>query len=122
LAVFPDLNGPLTEAQKTRIYQAFKRGASGRQADQAVRPHKTTIYRVINEVRATARIMEMPLDFIPNAGLLRKGADNAILGPMLNSIHRPRRRAASWPAAVFGELVRDAAAQSRAGSPLVPQV
>src|SRR5918994_4183245 len=28
LAIFPDVNGPLTEAQKTRIYQGFKRGAS----------------------------------------------------------------------------------------------
>jgi RNA polymerase primary sigma factor/RNA polymerase sigma factor len=28
LAIFPDNSGPLTEAQKTRIYQAFRRGTS----------------------------------------------------------------------------------------------
>src|SRR6185503_10060244 len=45
---------------------------------------KTTIYRVINEVRA-ARIMELPLDYINNARFARKGADKAILGPMPES-------------------------------------
>jgi len=81
LAVFPDLNGPLTDAQKTRIYQAFKRGATVDKLTKQFGRTKTTIYRVINEVRA-ARIMEMPLDFIPNARFSRKGADAAILGPM----------------------------------------
>ena len=81
LAIFPDLNGPLTEAQKTRIYQAFKRGASVDKLMKQFGRTKTTIYRVINEVRA-ARIMELPLDFIPNPRFARKGADNAILGPM----------------------------------------
>jgi RNA polymerase primary sigma factor/RNA polymerase sigma factor len=84
LAIFPDLNGPLTEAQKTRIYQAFKRGASVDKLMKQFGRTKTTIYRVINEVRA-ARIMEMPLDFIANARFSRKGADNAILGPMPES-------------------------------------
>jgi RNA polymerase primary sigma factor/RNA polymerase sigma factor len=81
LAIFPDLNGPLTEAQKTRIYQAFKRGASVEKLIKQFGRTKTTIYRVINEVRA-ARIMELPLDFIPNPRFSRKGADKAILGPM----------------------------------------
>jgi RNA polymerase primary sigma factor/RNA polymerase sigma factor len=84
LAIFPDMNGPLTEAQKTRIYQAFKRGASVDKLMKQFGRTKTTIYRVINEVRA-ARIVEMPLDCIPNARFSRKGADNAILGPMPES-------------------------------------
>ena len=45
---------------------------------------KTTIYRVINEVRAP-RIMELPLDFIPNPRFARKGAEKACLGPMPDS-------------------------------------
>jgi RNA polymerase primary sigma factor/RNA polymerase sigma factor len=81
LAIFPDMNGPLTEAQKTRIYQAFKRGASVEKLMKQFSRTKTTIYRVINEVRAT-RIAELPLDCIPNARFSRKGADKAILGPM----------------------------------------
>jgi RNA polymerase primary sigma factor len=84
LAIFPDLNGPLTEPQKTRIYQAFKRGASVDKLTKQFGRTKTTIYRVINEVRA-ARIIELPLDFIPNPRFARKGADKAILGPMPDS-------------------------------------
>ena len=81
LAIFPDLNGPLTEAQKTRIYQGFKRGASVDKLMKQFGRTKTTIYRVINEVRA-ARIMELPLDYINNARFARKGAEKACLGPM----------------------------------------
>jgi RNA polymerase primary sigma factor/RNA polymerase sigma factor len=84
LAIFPDLTGPLTEAQKTRIYQAFKRGASVDKLTKQFGRTKTTIYRVINEVRA-ARIMELPLDFIPNSRFSRKGAEKACLGPMPQS-------------------------------------
>jgi RNA polymerase primary sigma factor/RNA polymerase sigma factor len=81
LAIFPDLTGPLTEAQKTRIYQAFKRGASVDKLTKQFGRTKTTIYRVINEVRA-ARIVELPLDYIPNPRFSRKGAEKACLGPM----------------------------------------
>jgi RNA polymerase primary sigma factor/RNA polymerase sigma factor len=84
LAIFPDLTGPLTEAQRTRIYQAFKRGASVDKLTKQFGRTKTTIYRVINEVRA-ARIMELPLDFIPNPRFSRKGAEKACLGPMPES-------------------------------------
>jgi RNA polymerase primary sigma factor len=81
LAIFPDNSGPLSEAQKTRIYQAFRRGTTVDKLIKQFGRTKTTIYRVINEVRAQ-RIMELPLDFIPNARFMRKGADAACLGPM----------------------------------------
>jgi RNA polymerase primary sigma factor/RNA polymerase sigma factor len=81
LAVFPDLTGPLNEAQKTRIYQAFKRGVSVEKLMKQFGRTKTTIYRVLNEVRAQ-RIMELPLDFIANPRFSRKGADVACLAPM----------------------------------------
>jgi RNA polymerase primary sigma factor len=81
LAVFPDLTGPLNEAQKTRIYQAFKRGTSVEKLMKQFGRTKTTIYRVLNEVRAQ-RIMELPLDFIPNPRFARKGAEAACLAPM----------------------------------------
>ncbi len=84
LAIFPDLNGPLTELQKTRIYQGFKRGTSVDKLMKQFGRTKTTIYRVINEVRA-ARIKELPLDYIPNPRFSRKGAEKACLGPMPDS-------------------------------------
>lgn len=84
LAIFPDMNGPLTEVQKTRIYQGFKRGASVDKLMKQFGRTKTTIYRVINEVRA-ARILELPLDYINNPRFARKGAEKACLGPMPES-------------------------------------
>jgi RNA polymerase primary sigma factor len=98
LAVFPDLTGPLNEAQKTRIYQAFKRGVSVDKLVKQFGRTKTTIYRVLNEVRAQ-RIMELPLDFIPNPRFARKGAEAACLGPMPDSDTPARkvRRPAGLP-------------------------
>jgi RNA polymerase sigma factor (sigma-70 family) len=98
LAIFPDLTGPLTEAQKTRMFQAFKRGASVDKLTKQFGRTKTTIYRVINEVRA-ARIMELQLDFIPNPRFSRKGADKACLGPMPQSdtATKKARRPAGLP-------------------------
>jgi RNA polymerase primary sigma factor/RNA polymerase sigma factor len=84
LAIFPDNSGPLTEAQKTRIYQAFRRGTNVERLTKQFGRTKTTIYRVINEVRA-ARILELPLDFIANPRFARKGADKLCLGPMPES-------------------------------------
>jgi RNA polymerase primary sigma factor len=84
LAIFPDISGPLTDAQKTRVYQAFRRGTSVDRLTKQFGRTKTTIYRVINEIRAQ-RIMELPLDFIPNARFARKGAEKACLGPMPES-------------------------------------
>jgi RNA polymerase primary sigma factor/RNA polymerase sigma factor len=80
-AIFPALGGPLTEAQKHNVYQAYRRGASVEKLCSDYNRTKTTIYRVIGEVRAQ-RIMELPLDCIDNPRFSRKGADNAILGDM----------------------------------------
>jgi RNA polymerase primary sigma factor/RNA polymerase sigma factor len=98
LAIFPDLTGPLTEPQKTRIYQAFKRGASVDKLMKQFGRTKTTIYRVINEVRA-ARIMELPLDFIPNPRFSRKGSEKACLGPMpaIDTAAKKARRPSGLP-------------------------
>jgi RNA polymerase primary sigma factor/RNA polymerase sigma factor len=98
LAVFPDLTGPLNEAQKTRIYQAFKRGVSVDKLVKQFGRTKTTIYRVLNEVRAQ-RILELPLDLIPNPRFSRKGAEAACLAPMPESETAARkvRRPAGLP-------------------------
>jgi RNA polymerase sigma factor (sigma-70 family) len=92
-AIFPALGGPLTDAQKHNVYQAYRRGATVDKLCSDYNRTKTTIYRVINEVRAE-RIMELPLDNIDNPRFSRKGADNAILGPMPEAetpTRKPRR-------------------------------
>lgn len=93
VAVFPDQNGSLADAQKARVYEEFRRGASVEKLTKRYGRTKTTIYRVINEMRLQ-RIMELPLDFIPNSRFSRKGADKACLGPMPASdvpSKKPRR-------------------------------
>jgi RNA polymerase primary sigma factor/RNA polymerase sigma factor len=92
-AIFPTGSGPLTELQKKNIFRAYRRGTSVDKLCRDFNRTKTTIYRVINEMRA-GRIAELPLDFIPNARFSRKGADTTCLGPMPESpqpAKKPRR-------------------------------
>ncbi len=97
-AIFPQLGGPLTEAQKHNVYQAYRRGASVDKLCSDYNRTKTTVYRVINEVRAE-RIMELPLDLIDNPRFSRKGAENACLGdmPAADSPTRKPRRPTGLP-------------------------
>ena len=111
LAIFPDMSGPLTEAQKTRIYQAFKRGASVDKLIKQFGRTKTTIYRVINEVRAAA-------DHGAAAGLhsqpavLAQGRRQGHAWARCRESETPAKKARrpSGLAAVPGQPVRDAAA------------
>ena len=93
LAVFPHTTGPLTDEVKTAIYQEYRRGTQVETLAKRYCRTKTTVYRIINETRA-ARIMELPLDHIPNPRFARKGADKACLGPMPEAevaARKPRR-------------------------------
>ncbi|HEY5316091.1 MAG TPA: sigma factor, partial [Pirellulales bacterium] len=81
LAVFPEHAGPLSEPVKKKIYQLYRRGVS---VDALAKRHgrtRTSVYRIINEMRAV-RTMELPLDYMPNELFPKAGADKAILGPL----------------------------------------
>ncbi len=81
LAIFPEMNGILTDDSKRRIYQQFRRGEN---VDVLARRHcrtRTTIYRIVNEMRAK-QIMELPLDFIPNDTFKKANIEKQILSPM----------------------------------------
>ncbi len=97
-AIFPAGMGPLNDLQKTNIFRAYRRGAHVDKLCRDYHRTKTTIYRVINEMRAQ-RIAELPLDRIDNPRFARKGADKAILGPMPDSDGptRKARRPAGLP-------------------------
>ncbi len=81
LAVFPDQTGPLTESLKKKIYQQYRRGETVEALAKRFSRNRTSIYRVINEMRAL-RIMELPLDFIFNEEFTRPGAEKKILTEM----------------------------------------
>jgi RNA polymerase primary sigma factor/RNA polymerase sigma factor len=89
-AVFPDATGPLDEATKKKIYQQYRRGVA---VETLARTHcrtKTSIYRVINEMRAL-RIMDLPLDYIDNPLFARASAERVVLGPMPESPPAPKK-------------------------------
>jgi len=92
-AVLPLAGGPLTDAQKRSIYHAYRRGATVEKLCRDYQRTKTTIYRVVSEIRAQD-ILDLPLDFIDNPRFARKGAEAACLGPMPESeapARKPRR-------------------------------
>lgn len=81
LALFPDRSGPLPSESKEDIYQDYRRGQSvGDLADRFGRT-RTSIYRIINEIRAR-RLLELPLDHIYNEEFDRPDAEQEILGPL----------------------------------------
>jgi len=65
LAVFPDSHGPLRRSTKQQIYQRYKRGESVEALAKRFCRTRTSIYRIIAEMRAHY-VMELPLDFIDN--------------------------------------------------------
>ncbi len=81
LAIFPNNTGPLTEDDKKKIYQLHRRGAPIETLAQRFGRTKTSVYRVINELRAR-RTMELPLDFIPNPRFSRANVEKAIMTDM----------------------------------------
>ncbi len=92
-ALFPAGGGPLNEVQKKNIFRAFRRGLSVERLCRDYNRTKTTIYRIVNEMRAE-RIADLQLEFMPNPRFARKGADKACLGPMPEAekpTRKPRR-------------------------------
>ncbi|HQU46249.1 MAG TPA: RNA polymerase subunit sigma-70, partial [Pirellulales bacterium] len=81
LAVFPENSGPLSDETKRRIDQQYRRGVSVDALAKEYGRTKTSIYRILNEMRA-ARIMELPLDYIDNDLFRKANADAVCLGEM----------------------------------------
>src|SRR5262245_13827312 len=80
LAVFPEQTGILTDAVKLKIYQQSRRGESVDTLARRFCRTRTTIYRVLNEMRAR-RILELPLDYMHHASFDRVANEKEILGP-----------------------------------------
>ncbi len=64
-AVFPDNHGPLRAETKQKIFRAYHGGESVEALARRFCRTRTSVYRIIGEMRAI-RIIELPLDFIPN--------------------------------------------------------
>jgi RNA polymerase primary sigma factor/RNA polymerase sigma factor len=85
LAIFPYNDGPLQTDTKRQIFQEYRRGESAEALARRFCQSRTHIYRIIKEMR-TVRVMELPLDYIPNdqfAKVLRRQMlERKVLGPM----------------------------------------
>lgn len=78
LAIFPHASSVLTDDDKKQIFRSFKRGM---QVDQLARRYcrtKTSIYRIVSEVRAK-RLLEQKIDYIYNDAFEAPDADETIL-------------------------------------------
>ncbi|MCE5268167.1 MAG: sigma-70 family RNA polymerase sigma factor [Planctomycetaceae bacterium] len=83
-AVFPDSYGPLQLEAKRRIYQQYQRGEAVDAMAARFHRTRTSIYRIIAEMRAQ-RIMELPLDYIPNDSFARVRShkrEERVIGPL----------------------------------------
>ncbi len=97
-AIFPDATGPVTEAAKKKLYQSYKRGVSVDVLARKFCRTKTSVYRIVNEMRAQ-KILELPLDYMDNAEFRRPAADAVCLGaaPVVESSGRKVRVPSGLP-------------------------
>jgi RNA polymerase primary sigma factor/RNA polymerase sigma factor len=86
-AVFGDSRGPLQADAKRSIYQQYQRGESVEALARRFCRTRTSIYRIISEMRARW-IVELPLEYIPNDAFPRirsRKREERILGPIPES-------------------------------------
>jgi RNA polymerase sigma factor (sigma-70 family) len=80
-ALFPHLTGPLDAQTKQSIYSSYRRGMTVDTLAKRYQRTRTSMYRVINEVRAQ-RLLEQPLDYIPNESFADPTKEAEFLAPM----------------------------------------
>ena len=80
-ALFPRLTGPLDARTKESIYSSYRRGMTVDTLAKTFQRTRTSMYRVINEVRAR-RLLEVPLDFIGHPDFEKPEREAEFLAPM----------------------------------------
>ncbi len=103
-ALFPKLTGPLDAQTKETIYSSYRRGITVDTLAKRFQRTRTSMYRVINEVRAQ-RLLEQPLDYIYNPSFDDPALDAVILAPMPDAEeYEAKRRSMHAPKDVPPEL------------------
>jgi RNA polymerase sigma factor (sigma-70 family) len=80
-ALFPAVTGALADDTKQTLYRLHRRGISVETLAKRFHRTRTSVYRVINEMRAR-RLLDQPLDYIPHASFDDPEAEAIILGRM----------------------------------------
>jgi RNA polymerase primary sigma factor len=90
-AIFPLTTGPLDEEAKNQIYRLFRRGISVDVLAQQFERTRSSVYRVVNEMRAR-RILATKLEFMAHPSFEDKASHAEILGPMPEADPRSSRK------------------------------
>ncbi len=80
-AIFPPSAGPLDDEAKGQVYRLYRRGVSVEVLAGQFSRTRSSIYRVINELRAL-RILSVKLEYMPHPSFDDPNARESILGPM----------------------------------------
>ena len=80
-AIFPASSGPLDEAAKGQIYKLHRRGVSAEVLAERFGRTRSSVYRVINEMRAL-RLREIKLEFMTNPMFELPAAEAEILAAL----------------------------------------
>jgi len=80
-AVFPKLTGPLDVATKQKIFSAYQEGKPVDLIAKSFRRTRSSMYRVINEVKAE-QLIRTPVDYIYNIEFDDPSREAVLAGPM----------------------------------------
>lgn len=92
-SLFPAVAGPLTAAGKDQVYTAKQNGATVDLLAKTFNRTRSSMYRVVNEVRAK-ELIRQPLDYIYNPDFDDPAKAAAMLAPMPGKDEFEGRRAA----------------------------
>jgi RNA polymerase sigma factor (sigma-70 family) len=96
-ALFPEVAGPMPDETKDLIFNAIRRGISVESLSRRFRRTRTSIYRVVNEVRARL-LLEQPLEPIYHASFDDPALEAEITAPMPEADeYETQRRAMKVP-------------------------
>src|SRR5207237_1931550 len=80
-ALFPDAQGILDTDTKQAIFSSYRRGISVDALAKRFHRNRTSMYRIINEIRAQ-RLLDQPLDYIDHPSFDDPAVETEILAPM----------------------------------------
>jgi RNA polymerase sigma factor (sigma-70 family) len=80
-ALFPEVVGSLDAQAKEDLYSSYRRGISVETLAKRYNRTRTSVYRIVNEVRAQ-RLLEQPLDYLYHPSFDDAALEAVILGPM----------------------------------------
>ncbi|MCH8828742.1 MAG: sigma-70 family RNA polymerase sigma factor [Planctomycetes bacterium] len=95
-AVFPNGMQSLTDEQKKGIFAAFRRGMSAADLAKRFCRTKTSIYRIVSEVRA-GRLINQPIDFMFSDEFETADADKVIVAASPPAVERKSSRVKTPP-------------------------